>query len=497
MASKYIAVDMGAESGRLVLGSISDGRLKVKEIHRYKTQGTEIHGHLYWDVLRFYEEIVAGLKGSASEFDGGRIDGIGVDTWGVDFVILDRHDNLAGLPYHYRDPAMNAALDDLLGVIPRERIYEKTGIQFMSLNTIVKLHALAKGGHPCVSHDVGKSFLMMPDYFNFLLTGEKAVEYTDASTTQLLDATTRDWVVPFLEKIRVDPGMFSKPVEPGRLLGRLTPALLERTGLHSAAVHVTASHDTASAVAGTPLGSRDAAYISSGTWSLLGVELDRPILTRQALDMNFTNEGGVGGTIRLLKNIAGMWLLQQSKARWEMETGTRLGYDDIMEEATKCESFDSIVFPDDNARFLNPPNMLDAIRQACKDTGQKPPKKFGEFAALVFKSLALRYRQVLGMLQSLVKIRIRELHVVGGGSRNSLMCQYTADATGLPVFAGPDEATSIGNIIVQAISNGELRDINAGRKLVEVSFPPRRFEPANQEKWNRIFNEKYLPFFVQ
>jgi rhamnulokinase len=448
-------------------------------------------------VLRFYEEIVAGLKASAKLFESGTIDGIGIDTWGVDFVILDRHDNLAGLPYHYRDPTMNAALDDLLRVIPRERIYEKTGIQFMSLNTIVKLHALAKGGHPCTMPGVGRSFLMMPDYFNFLLTGEKAIEYTDASTTQLLDATTRDWIVPFLEKIRVDPSMFSKPKQPGQVLGQLTPALRERIGVKSAAVHLTASHDTASAVAGTPLGSRNAAYISSGTWSLLGMELDRPILTRRALDMNFTNEGGFGGTIRLLKNIAGMWLLQQSKARWEMETGSTLEYDRIMEEASKCESFDSIVFPDDNSRFLNPPNMLDAIRYACKDTGQEPPKNIGEYAALVFASLALRYRHVLGMLQTLAGTRVDTLHVVGGGSRNDLMCQYTADATGIPVLAGPDEATSIGNIIVQAISNGEVRDIKAGRKMVAASFPPRRFEPANPERWNRLYNERYLPLFVE
>nr|MDO8086233.1 rhamnulokinase family protein [Candidatus Sigynarchaeum springense]MDO8117999.1 rhamnulokinase family protein [Candidatus Sigynarchaeota archaeon] len=497
MASKYVAVDMGAESGRLVLGSITDGKLEVKELHRYKTQGTDVHGHMYWDVLRFYEEIIAGLKGNAKQFDNGTIDGIGIDTWGVDFVILDRHDNLVGLPYHYRDPAMNNALDDLLRVIPREQIYEKTGIQFMSLNTIVKLHALAKGGHPCTTPGVGKSFLMMPDYFNYLLSGEKAIEYTDASTTQLLDATTRDWIVPFLEKIHVDATMFSKPVQPGHVLGHVTPALLERIGVKSAAVHLTASHDTAAAVAGTPLGSRNAAYISSGTWSLLGVELDRPILTRKALEMNFTNEGGIGGTIRLLKNIAGMWLLQQSKARWEMETGSRLEYDRIMDEARKCESFDSIVFPDDNSRFLNPQNMLEAIRNACKDTGQRPPKKFGEFAALVFASLALRYRHVLGMLQDLTGIRIGALHIVGGGSRNSLMCQYAADATGVPVLAGPDEATSIGNIIVQSISNGEVRDIKAGRKLVDASFPPRRFEPADQERWNRLFNEKYAPLFIE
>ncbi|MEX2680858.1 MAG: rhamnulokinase family protein [Candidatus Sigynarchaeota archaeon] len=497
MASKYVAVDMGAESGRLLLGNIANDKLEVKELHRYKTQGTEVHGRMYWNVLRFYEEIIAGLKENVKQVEGSSIDGIGIDTWGVDFVILDRHDNLVGLPYHYRDPVMNAALDDLLRIIPREQIYEKTGIQFMSLNTIVKLHALAKDGHPCTIPGVGKSFLMMPDYFNFLLSGEKAIEYTDASTTQLLDATTRDWIVPFLEKIHVDAAMFSKPVQPGRVLGHVTPALLEKIGLKSATVHLTASHDTAAAVAGTPITSRNAAYLSSGTWSLLGVELDRPVLTRKALEMNFTNEGGVNGTIRLLKNIAGMWLLQQSKARWEMETGSRLDYEYIMDEAKKCEYFDSIVFPDDHSRFLNPHNMLDAIRNACKDTGQKPPRKFGEFAALVFASLALRYRQVLGMLQDLTGTRIDTLHIVGGGSKNKLMCQYVADATGVPVLAGPDEATSIGNIIVQAISNGEIRDIKAGRKLVAASFPPRRFEPASQERWNRLFDEKYVPMFIE
>ncbi|NMC06559.1 MAG: rhamnulokinase [Candidatus Lokiarchaeota archaeon] len=496
MASKYIAIDMGAESGRLVLGTIVDERLDIKELHRYKTQGTEIHGHLYWDVLRFFEEIIEGMKNHAKQFEG-KIDGVGIDTWGVDFVILDKHDNLVGMPYHYRDPAMNAAMEDLFRVIPREQIYEKTGIQFMSLNTIVKLHALAKGGHPCTVPGVGKTFLMMPDYFNFLLTGEKAIEYTDASTTQLLDARTRDWVVPFLERLHVDPALFSKPVQPARVFGPLAPALRDKVGVASATVHLTASHDTASAVAGTPLGSKNAAYISSGTWSLLGLEVDKPILTRQASEMNFTNEGGIGGTIRLLKNIAGMWLLQQSRARWEAETGKRLGYDQIMADAARNSAFDSIVFPDDNTRFLNPPNMLDAIRQSCKDTGQQPPKTFGEFAALVFTSLALRYRHVLGMLQDLTGVKVDALHVVGGGSRNALMCQHAADATGLPVLAGPDEATSIGNIIVQAISSGEVKDIKAGRKMVAASFPITRYEPGDQDKWNLLYNEKYIPLFVE
>lgn len=494
MCGKYIAVDMGAESGRLVQGNVSEGKLKIKELHRFKTQGTEIHGHLYWDVLRFYDEIVSGIKINASAFDGESIDGIGVDTWGVDFVILDEHDNLIGMPYHYRDTEMNAAFSSLLNTIPRDEIYEKTGIQFMSLNTIVKLHALVKGNHTCMSN--GKNFLMMPDYFNFLLTGEKKIEYTDASTTQLLDAMTRDWYLPFFETLGVNPSMFTSPVMPGAVLGDVVPALCNRMGVEKAVVHLTTSHDTASAVVGCPLSSKNSAYISSGTWSLLGMEIDSPILTKKALEMNFTNEGGFGGTIRLLKNIAGMWLLQQSKSKWEQDNGVQIDYEWIMQEAMKNETFGSLVNPD-HERFMNPQNMLEAIRTACKETGQLSPKTFGEFAATIFSSLALRYRHVISMLSELSGTTIDYLHVVGGGSKNRLLCQYTADATGLQVFAGPDEATSIGNLIVQAISNGEIAGVQEGRELVTTSFPPRMYEPQNQDRWTRLYEEKYIPLFIE
>jgi len=494
MSAKYIAVDMGAESGRLVLGNIGDGRLEIKELHRFKTQGTEIHGHLYWDVLRFYDEIIGGIKSNANAFKGEPIDGIGVDTWGVDFVILDEHDNLLGMPYHYRDAEMNAALPSLLDTIPRDEIYEKTGIQFMSLNTIVKLHALVKGNHACMID--GKSFLMMPDYFNFLLTGEKKIEYTDASTTQLLDAKSKDWYLPFFETLGINPEMFTSPVMPGAVLGDVTPALRDRMGVEKATVHLTTSHDTASAVVGCPLTSKNSAYLSSGTWSLLGMELDSPILTKQALEMNFTNEGGYGGTIRLLKNIAGMWLLQQSKTKWEQDNSVQLDYEWIMKEAKKNEASGSLVNPDQE-RFLNPPNMLEAIRDACKETGQVPPKSFGQFAATIFSSLALRYRHVIAMLSELSGTTIDYFHVVGGGSKNRLLCQYTADATGIPVLAGPDEATSIGNIIVQAISNGEITGVQEGRGIVATSFPPLLYEPQDPDRWTRLYDEKYVPMFIE
>ena len=490
-----MAIDMGAESGRLVMGSIAGEKLLVKELHRFKTQGTDIHGKLYWDVLRFYDEIVNGIKLHAGNFEKGILDGIGIDTWGVDFVILDEHDNLLGMPYHYREKTMNDAFSSLFDIIPRDEIYKKTGIQFLPLNTIVKLHALVKGNHACIK--LGNSFLMMPDYFNFLLTGVKSIEYTDASTTQLLDAVKKDWYAPFLDKLKVNPAMFMKPVMPGRFLGDMTPALRDRVSLKKAPVHLTTSHDTASAVVGCPLTSKKSAYISSGTWSLLGMELEAPILTKKALDMNFTNEGGYGGSIRLLKNIAGMWLLQQSKIKWEIENKVQLDYDSIMHDAEKNMAFKSIVNPDDHDRFMNPPNMLDAIRTACKDTKQAPPKTMGEFGATIFASLVLRYRHVIEMLQELTATKVDVLHVVGGGSKNTLLCQYTADATGIPVMAGPDEATSIGNIIVQAISSGEIKDLKAGRKIVAASFPPRLYTPQNQETWNRLYEEKYIPLFTE
>jgi rhamnulokinase len=496
MTSNFIAIDLGAESGRLVRGTIENEHISLEELHRFNTQGTEVRGHLYWNVLRFYEEILAGFRAGAAEIKAGTLKGIGVDTWGVDFAILDRDGNLSGLPYHYRDREMNEAFASLFDVFTKEEIYEITGIQFLSLNTIVKLHALVRGGHPCIQGP-GKTLLMMPDYFNYLLTGEMASEYTEASTSQLLNARTRSWHVPFIEELGLDPAMFQPTAQPCNALGSLLPSIAGPVdALKDVPVHLIGSHDTASAVAGTPLVTARSAYLSSGTWSLLGMELPGPVISNDALAKNFTNEGGVGDTIRFLKNIAGLWLLQQSKAAWEERTGDALDYGTIVNEARKVGISGSIINPDD-PRFFNPSNMLDEIRDACLETAQVPPRTIDEFASIIFTSLALRYRQVIGELESLTGTSIDYLHVVGGGSKNTLLCQYTSSATNLPVCAGPDEATSLGNIIAQAISAGMIDDLAAGRRIIANSVIPVEFEPVNPEIWDKINTEKYIPYFIE
>ncbi len=493
--SNFIAIDLGAESGRLVLGTIDGNEtLSIKEISRFPTQGTPVHGRLYWNVLRFYEEILKGFEACSRHVQRGNheLKGIGVDTWGVDFVMLDAHDNLVGIPYHYRDAGMLAAYDTFFDVFPRDEVYRVTGIQFMALNTLVQLHALRSGNHPCMS--VARSFLMMPDYFNFLLTGYKVLEYTDSSTTQVLDARTKTWHVPFIDRLGLDQGLFPSPVLPGRPLAPVAADLASKFDmLRDVDVHLVGSHDTASAVIGTPLRTNHTAYISSGTWSLLGVESDEPVLSKDALDRNFTNEGGVGGKIRVLKNIMGLWLIQQAKKSWEVRTGCPVSYDAIVKQARDAGLPKSLVFPDD-PRFLNPPDMLEAIRASCIETGQEPPSTLGEFAATIFASLACRYKEVTLDLEHVLGTRVDGLHVVGGGSRNELLCQYTADATGLPVESGPDEATAIGNVIVQAISSGLVSSISKGREMVQSSFPVARHEPrAATAEWQSLYDHVYVP----
>ncbi|MBD3187235.1 rhamnulokinase [Candidatus Bathyarchaeota archaeon] len=487
---RYLAVDLGAESGRLLLGNLQDEQLQVRELYRFKTQGTDIHGRSYWNVLRFYDEIINGLQENAGEISEDPIDGIGIDTWGVDFTILDANNQLIGTPYHYRDKQMNSYLEGFLEVFSRDELYDITGMQQLPFNSIVQLYGLVQEEHCSIKE--GATFLMIPDFFNFLLTGIKKVEYTDASTTQALDARTKDWHWHYFKKIGVNEDMFSTPVQPGHVLGKVDEHL-ERVipSIKGTQVHLIASHDTASAVVGCPLESRRAAYLSSGTWSLLGSELKEPILTMEAMKDNFTNEGGIEGTIRFLKNIMGLWLLQQVKKSWEVKANETLTYEEIIHQARLHENFTSLILPDD-PRFMNPPSMVEAIQQACRETGQPIPYKLGEFAETIFKSLALRYREVFLSLEQLSKSRIECLHVVGGGSKNEYLCQYTADALNIKVSAGPIEATSLGNIIVQAISAGEIVDVEHGREIIRNSFTPRIHIPMEPETWDDLYTTNYL-----
>ncbi|MHA1996495.1 MAG: rhamnulokinase [Promethearchaeota archaeon] len=487
----YLAIDIGAESGRFVGGQLVDEKLSLEELYRFRTQGTEILGRLYWNLMRFYDEIIEGLRLNAGRMGDEKLDGIGIDTWGVDFVLLDEQDQLISSPFHYRDKVMASYEKPFTADFDPLELYSITGMQQLPFNSAVQLYALQREEHCSLKH--GKTFLMIPDYFNFLLTGNKMVEYTDASTTQLLDARTKKWHGPLLEQLNLPLGLFPTPAMPGQPLGTVHESVLASAPvLKDVAVHLIGSHDTASAVIGCPLKNDHSAYLSSGTWSLLGMELKEPVLTRDAMESHFTNEGGFGGMIRFLRNIMGLWLLQRCKSTWEMQRNVSITYDTIIHDAKENAGLDVLVDPDD-PRFLNPSDMLEEIRLYCRETGQPVPKKIGEFSEIIFKSLALKYRQVIESMEKVTGKAVEQLHVVGGGSKNAHLCQYTAEAINRPVIAGPDEASATGNIIIQAISTGEVKDVKEGRDIIINSFTPTTYTPSSPGRWDDIYQSTYLP----
>ncbi|MGC4002558.1 MAG: rhamnulokinase family protein [Pirellulales bacterium] len=426
--------------------------------------------------LRLWSETVAGLqaaKGIAAELRS-----VGVDTWGVDFALLGRGDELLGNPYHYRDHATDGALERAFKLVPREDIFAHSGLQFMQINSLYRLLALKEANSPLL--DMAETFLMIPDVFNWLLSGEKANEFSDATTTQFFDPTKHAWSTELLERFGLPTRMLQRIVEPGEQLGKLRPKLAGELGLPEMRVVVPGAHDTASAVLAVPAESPpseqpDWCYISSGTWSLMGVEVPRPVVTPRCLELNFTNEGGVGGTTRLLKNIGGLWLVQECRRIWKA-TGQTLEWADLMRMAEAAEPLRSIIEPDDRV-FLAPESMPAAIRNFCRASNQPVPESPGQIIRTALEGLALKYRKVLGNLEELTGGRIGTIHIVGGGTHNTLLCQLAADATGRRVVAGPVEATAIGNLLMQYVSLGELRDIAQAREVVRRSFPTVEYLP--------------------
>lgn len=478
----FAAIDLGAESGRVILGKLKKNKLHLQEIHRFTNGGVRLGKNLHWDFLRLWREIKTGLSQAAEQSDGNLLS-IGLDTWGVDFGLLDVSDNLIGNPYHYRDNRTDGMMESVFGIIPRDEVFAKTGIQFMQLNSLFQLFAMVKTGDPALS--ISKTFLNMPDLFNFYLTGVKANEFTIASTTQCYNPVEKNWDFDLLQALEIPTHIFGDIINPGTILGKLTPSLVEELGLPNTSVIAGAGHDTASAVAAVPAFIDDYIYLSSGTWSLMGVELDEPLITADSLVANMTNEGGVGGRIRFLKNIVGLWLVQECRRQWS-QFGIDYRYNQLTKMAADAPAFVSLVNPNDSG-FLAPKDMVVATQSFCGDTGQTVPTEQGEIVRCVLESLALEYRGVTDQIDRLIGKQHSTINIIGGGSQNQLLNQFTANATGKTVIAGPVEATAIGNILVQAIAMGEIASLEEGREIVRRSFPVETYHSQNTDAWDEAY----------
>jgi rhamnulokinase len=484
-----LAFDLGAESGRAVLGLFDGQRLRLEVPHRFPNGPVRTLDTLHWDVLRLFSEMLTGLRRCAVEHGG--IDSLGVDTWGVDFALLGHGGTLLGNPRHYRDPHTETIMDAAFARVPRTEVFRQTGIQFMRFNSLFQLLALQRDRSPLL--DGAETLLFMPDLFHYWFTGVKVNEFTDASTSQLIDPTTRSWAYDLVKAFGLPAQILGTLVAPGTVLGPLRTAVATDTGLNPVPVIAPASHDTGSAVAAVPAQGTSWAYISSGTWSLMGVELPAPLINDHVLASNFTNEGGIGGTIRFLKNIMGLWLVQECRRAWE-RAGQSYSYDDLMRLAQAAPAFVSLVNPDE-ASFILPPNMSAALGDFCRRTGQPVPVEPGAVIRCALESLALRYRWVLERLEELNGRSFEVIHVVGGGCQNTLLCQLTADACNRPVHAGPIEATAIGNVLVQAVGLGLLGSLADAREVVRRSFEVRTYTPQHAESWHGPY-ERFLKFLA-
>jgi rhamnulokinase len=472
----FLAFDIGAESGRAMLGELASGSLTLHETYRFANEPVRTNGALQWDVMRLLFDMRRGLE----RVNGHRLDSVGVDTWGCDFALLDAQRHLIDRPTHYRDTRHDGAMDAVCRRVGNEHLYSQTGCQLLPFNTLFQLYAACQRTPQLV--DKAASLVMVPDLFNYWLTGRLQTEYTISSTSQMVDPRTRQWARPLLAQLGLPEHLFQPLVEPGATIAELSADISAR---HAGVPVVAAcSHDTASAFAAVcPDGG---AFLSSGTWSLLGAEIDRPVLSSTARELNFTNEGGVDGTTRLLKNIAGMWLLQACARVWT-PAGQPIRYDGLLSAAgDDALAFRSLFDPDHHA-FFHPPDMPAAIAEYCRETGQPAPEGPAAFTRAILESLALKYRCVLESLERLTGVTYSHLRIVGGGSRNTLLNQFTADATGRPVIAGPVEATALGNIAVQMVSTGAAASLAEARAVVERSFPTRRFDPTHPDTWERQY----------
>ena len=480
---KFLAFDFGASSGRAMLAKFDGEKITLEEKHRFSNDPVMVNGEFHWDILRLFFEIKQGILKCVNSGDGD-IACIGIDTWGVDYGLLDKNDKLISNPFHYRDTRTDGMYEKAFEKVSKEEIFNSTGIAFNWFNTLYQLLSSKLSGD--VALENAKTLLFVPDLLNFFLTGKKRTEYTIASTSQMFDSVTYDWAYDVLKKLDLPTDIYPELIFPGEIVGTLLPELSEELGIGEVPVVAVASHDTGSAVASVPVvGDEDFIYISSGTWSLMGVELDAPNISQDALKYNFTNEGGVNKTIRFLKNIMGLWLIQESRRQWDRE-GELLSFDELEAQANAAEPFASLIDPDYEA-FQTPGNMPRRIREYCEKTGQKVPQTKGDIVRCIAESLAFRYRYTIEGMEEVNNKKYNTIHIVGGGIKDKMICKCTANATKRVVEAGPVEATSLGNVLVQAMAMGAIKDLEEGRKVIKNSFDVARYEPEDSEAWDAAY----------
>ena len=489
----FFAVDLGATSGRTIIGHLEKDAFNLEEVTRFPNNLIEQGGHFYWDIYALYFEMIRGLKEVARR--GLEITSIGIDTWGVDFVLIGEDNAILRNPRAYRDPITFEAMDDYLkNVLSRREVYDITGIQLMNFNSLFQLYAMKQEGNAALKH--AQKILFVPDARSWMLTGEEVCEYTIASTSQLLDPRSKELDEKLLGSLGLTRQLFGKMVQPGTVIGTLTEEVQKMTGLGAVPVIAVAGHDTGSAVAAVPAKDEHFAYLSSGTWSLMGIETQEAIINDLSYERNFTNEGGIEGTTRFLKNICGMWLYERCRKEWAAsaiameQAAAALSHPELQGSAMQVEAFRSLINPDDPL-FANPASMLEAIRQYCRQTNQAVPETPAGICRCIFDSLAMRYKQVFQWLQEFSSTPLNILHIIGGGSLNQYLNQFTANATGVTVLAGPQEGTAIGNIMLQAKSAGVVKDIWEMRKIIANSLQLVKYEPQDQAVWDTAF-ETYL-----
>ncbi|MBO4564132.1 MAG: rhamnulokinase [Bacteroidaceae bacterium] len=475
----FLAVDLGATSGRTILGSIEEGKLQQRELTRFPNRIIQTGGHFFWDIYALYDEIIRALRLVASE--GAQLTSIGIDTWGVDFVCIGKDGGLLRNPYCYRDPHTEGAMEEYFKLIPKERVYEKTGIQFMPFNSLFQLATMRRNSDSAL--EAADKILFIPDALMYMLTGEAVCEYTILSTSQMLDPRTRRIDTELIDVIGLKESQFERYVNPCDTVGTLTPEVQQLTGLEAVPVVAVAGHDTGAAVAAVPASNEQFAYLSCGTWSLLGIETQDAIINSKSYEYNFTNEGGIEGTTRFLKNICGMWLLERCRQEW---TDAPTDINQVNADAMTAEPFRSLINPDD-PRFANPSSMVEAIKDYCRETHQPIPEDYRQQARCIFESLALRYRQVLEYLKELAPFPIERLHVIGGGSRNTHLMQMAANSIGIPVLTGPVEGTAIGNIMLQAKAAGLVSDRFEMRRIIAESIDMTTYLPLDKEVWEKAY----------
>jgi rhamnulokinase len=477
----FLAFDIGATSGRSILGTLDNGRLQMKELTRFPNQMLQIGNHFHWNIYSLFEHLKAALV--AVKQEGVEISSIGIDTWGVDFAFIAKDGSVLGAPYAYRDPHTDGAPEKFFSIVAREKVYDLTGIQVMNFNSLYQLFAMKQADSSILT--AASEILFMPDALSYMLTGNKVVEYTIASTSQILNPRTKKFESQLLEAAGVSPSILGEIVMPGYTVGTLRDDLAEESELGKIAVVAVAGHDTASAVAAVPAENERFAYLSSGTWSLMGIEVKDAIINEETSALNFTNEGGIEGTTRFMKNITGMWLLEQCLKEWKKE-GITYAYEKLVHIADTVPAFQSII-DSDHASFANPASMTKAIVDYCVSTGQSAPSTHAEFVRCIFESLSLKYRNVLENLNRLASFNIEKLHVIGGGSKNPLLNQWTANAIGIPVIAGPSEATAIGNIMIQAKAAGCVDSLQEMRQIIRESIILDEYVPENKSEWEAAY----------